>query len=124
MKIRVLAAALAACLTAAPLFAQAAFAHSYLRVANPAVGSTVASSPPALECSFTEPLEPHFSSLEIKDAAGKPASDGPMHLDPADARRMILPLTKLAPGLYTVTWHATSVDTHRTEGHFTFTVAP
>jgi len=30
----------------------------------------------------------------------------------------------LAPGRYRVKWHVLSVDTHVTEGDFTFTVAP
>jgi methionine-rich copper-binding protein CopC len=28
----------------------------------------------------------------------------------------------LAPGNYTVKWHVTSVDTHKTQGSFSFTV--
>jgi copper resistance protein C len=32
-------------------------------------------------------------------------------------------LPKLPPGTYTVNWHVTSVDTHKTEGNYTFTVA-
>jgi methionine-rich copper-binding protein CopC len=28
----------------------------------------------------------------------------------------------LATGTYTVTWHALSVDTHKTQGSFSFTV--
>jgi methionine-rich copper-binding protein CopC len=30
----------------------------------------------------------------------------------------------LSAGTYRVTWHAVSVDTHKTQGSFTFTVAP
>ena len=30
----------------------------------------------------------------------------------------------LPPGVYTVNWHAVSVDTHHTQGSFNFTVAP
>jgi len=30
----------------------------------------------------------------------------------------------LPPGLYKVTWHAVSVDTHRTQGDFSFSVKP
>jgi methionine-rich copper-binding protein CopC len=37
---------------------------------------------------------------------------------------LAVPVKPLAAGVYTVLWHATSVDTHKTEGHFTFTVAP
>jgi copper resistance protein C len=33
-------------------------------------------------------------------------------------------LPRLPPGTYTVVWHVTSVDTHKTEGRFDFTVVP
>ncbi|MEJ1978863.1 MAG: copper resistance protein CopC [Acetobacteraceae bacterium] len=42
----------------------------------------------------------------------------------ADAVHLVLGLPALPPGLYKVIWHATSVDTHRTEGSYSFTVAP
>jgi methionine-rich copper-binding protein CopC len=35
-----------------------------------------------------------------------------------------VPLKALRPGTYRVSWHAVSIDTHRTEGAFTFTVKP
>jgi len=30
----------------------------------------------------------------------------------------------LPPGIYTVIWHVTSIDTHKTEGRYQFTVGP
>jgi methionine-rich copper-binding protein CopC len=47
-----------------------------------------------------------------------------MHGDPGDAERLEVPLRKLGPGTYTVHWRAVSVDTHRTQGTYRFTVAP
>jgi len=41
-----------------------------------------------------------------------------------DPRQLSVPLKPMTPGTYTVEWHATSVDTHKTEGHFSFTLAP
>jgi hypothetical protein len=37
---------------------------------------------------------------------------------------MSVALKPLKPGIYHVRWHALSIDTHRTEGAFAFTVAP
>jgi methionine-rich copper-binding protein CopC len=37
---------------------------------------------------------------------------------------MVLTLPALAPGHYQVSWHAVSVDTHRTEGTFSFDIQP
>ena len=105
-------------------FAARARAHAYLRRADPPVGSTVPAAPAVLKCDFTEALEPRFSSIEVHDAAGKRIDAGDMHLAPGDAKQMVIGLNKVGPGTYTVIWHAVSVDTHRTEGRFTFTVAP
>lgn len=108
---------------AACLFGPAAFAHAFLDKASPAVGSEVPVSPPALSLSYTEPVEPLFSTVHVTDSSGVRVDDGkPVPQD--DGRILSVPLKKLAPGVYAVEWHVTSVDTHKTEGHFTFTVKP
>jgi copper resistance protein C len=33
-------------------------------------------------------------------------------------------LPRLGAGAYTVIWHVTSVDTHKTEGRYQFTIGP
>ena len=54
------------------------------------------------------------------DAAGQRVdTPAPEHPAP-DVLRVALP--SLAPGEYTVHWAVVSVDTHPTEGHFTFSV--
>jgi methionine-rich copper-binding protein CopC len=103
--------------------ASPALAHAFLQSAAPAVGSTLATAPNELDCTYTEALEPAFSTLVVRDAAGKRVDAGNMHLAPGDAKQMIVGLRPLPAGTYTVIWHAVSVDTHHTEGHFTFTVA-
>lgn len=114
-------ACFAAFLAAAP--AAAAFAHAYLSRAIPPAGATVTAPPREVRCSFTEELEPDFSTLEVKNAAGTRVDTGKMHMNPQDAKQMVIGLKPLTPGVYTVTWHAVSVDTHHTQGHFSFTVA-
>ena len=108
---------------AACLISQAAFAHAFLDRASPAVGSEVAGSPPALNLTYTEPVEPLFSTVRVTGAGGVQEDDGkPTALD--DGRVLSVRLKLLPPGVYSVEWHVTSVDTHKTEGHFTFTVKP
>jgi methionine-rich copper-binding protein CopC len=101
-----------------------ALAHAYLSRAVPAAGSTVAASPDEVDCTFTEALEQRFSMLEVRDAAGQRVDAGPMRLSPRAPKQMIIGVGHLGAGTYTVTWRAVSVDTHRTEGSFSFTVAP
>jgi copper resistance protein C len=100
-----------------------AFAHAFLDRASPAVGSEVSSSPPDISLSYTEPVEPLFSTVHVTDSAGTRVDAGKP--SPKDGGRvLVVPLNKLPPGVYTVEWHVTSVDTHKTEGHFNFTVKP
>jgi methionine-rich copper-binding protein CopC len=49
---------------------------------------------------------------------------GDAHVDAGDATLLWVSLPSLAPGTYRVTWRVLSVDTHVTEGDFTFEVAP
>jgi hypothetical protein len=105
------------------LIGQGAFAHAFLDRASPAVGSDVSGSPPALSLTYTEPVEPLFCTIKVTDASGARVDQG----KPAaqeDGRVLTIKLKPLPPGVYAVEWHVTSVDTHKTEGHFTFTVKP
>ena len=98
------------------------FAHAFLERASPPVGSEVAAAPPELSLTFTEGVEPLFSTIEVHSASGAAVSTGPPHVAPGDNRRLIVELPKLPPGTYTVIWHVTSVDTHKTEGNYRFTI--
>ena len=88
------------------------------------VGATVAAAPIAVTLTFTEGLEPRFSSIAVEDAAGQRVDLGDAHLVQDDQTRFAVGLKPLAPGRYKVQWRATSVDTHKTNGSFSFTVAP
>ena len=107
------------------LAATAAFAHARLDTAVPAVGGTAPSSPSQLRLKFSEAVEPRFSGVTLTDSSGAAEPLGPSTVDPADKSVLVVKVgATLKPGVYTVTWHAVSVDTHKTLGHYTFTVAP
>jgi copper resistance protein C len=72
---------------------------------------------------FSEPLEQAFSGITVTDDAGHDEALGPP-VSIIDGTEMDLPLKPLAPGRYRVTWHAVSIDTHRTEGRYNFLVLP
>ena len=99
-------------------------AHAFLDHAVPAVGATVQSPPRQVQLFFTQELEPAFSSATIVAASGQPVPAGAAAIDPQNKMEMVLNLPGLAPGTYKVSWHAVSVDTHRTEGSFSFEVRP
>ncbi len=100
-----------------------AYAHAMLERASPPVGGEVNASPPELDITFSEGVEPLFSTIELHDTAGAAIAAGKPHTAPGNDRRLVVDLPKLSPGTYTVIWHATSVDTHKTEGSYRFTVA-
>ncbi len=115
---------LAAMLAVSTGLAGPAAAHAFLRSSSPAVGSTVQAAPAEVAITFTEGVEPGFSTIAVTDARGARVDAGSVHLAKGDDTRLLAPLHRLAPGTYSVVWHATSTDTHKTRGGFTFTVAP
>src|SRR5881394_2038225 len=96
-----------------------ASAHALLDRAEPRVGNTVASSPRELKLWFTQKLEQAFSTVTVTDASGQRVDTGKARID---GNQMGISLRVLAPGTYRVNWHVLSVDSHKTEGNFTFTV--
>ena len=115
---------LAALIVSACLSAPAAWAHAFLEKASPPVGSVVSSAPASLSLTYTEAVEPFFSRVRVTSAAGARMDTG--KLTTGQGGRLVeVPLrAPLPPGRYTVTWHMTSVDTHKTQGRFTFRVKP
>jgi copper resistance protein C len=99
--------------------APAAQAHAFLDHASPLVGSTVAAAPHEVTLTFTQNLEPAFSSVEVTDASGARVDQGKATIG---GNSMQIGLKSLSAGTYRVRWHALSVDTHTTEGSFTFHV--
>jgi copper resistance protein C len=118
--IKISAAAVLA--AAAILAAPDAQAHAFLDHASPAVGSSVPTAPAALTLWFTQQLEPAFTTATVTDAAGNSVASGAVRVDPQNPMELDVPLKPLPPGTYNVNWHALSVDTHTTQGHFTFQV--
>ncbi|HTA55403.1 MAG TPA: copper resistance CopC family protein [Candidatus Acidoferrales bacterium] len=120
MTTRIVAAAF---LLAEILIAPAAVrAHAFLDHTDPAVGSTVPTAPPEMHLWFTQELEPAFTWVTVSDKSGASMNDGPATVDSSNKQEMDVKLKPLQAGTYTVKWHALSVDTHTTEGDFTFQV--
>ena len=101
----------------------AADAHVLLDHADPRVGNTV-KSPHAVSLWFTQNLESGFSTIEVLDANGTPVQTGKAVVDGSDRKLLRVQLKTLPAGTYRVNWRVLSVDTHTTEGNFTFQVSP
>ncbi len=104
------------------LLSAAAHAHAFLDHASPKVGSTVATAPKELLLWFTEKLEPAFSTAEVSNAQGAAMQSGKAQVTGSAGTELRVPLKALPPGTYRVNWRVLSVDTHRTQGNFTFHV--
>jgi copper resistance protein C len=96
----------------------AAHGHAFLDHANPRVGSTVASSPGRVTLYFTQSLEPKFSSASVSNAAGSRVDEG----SSVSGCVIHVSVKALPPGTYRVQWRVLSVDTHTTQGSFSFHV--
>lgn len=113
-----------ACAIAFAAAAADAFAHAFLDHAEPRVGSTVNAPPREIRVWFTEALEPAFSSVKVEDAGGRTMVVADKAVDANDRTVLRVALPPLAPGRYKVVWRVLSVDSHVTEGDYTFDIAP
>ena len=94
-------------------------AHAFLDHADPRVGATVATAPRQVTLWFTQNLEPAFSAVTVSDSSGQRVEAGKPSIN---GNVMRIPLRAIKAGTYRVAWHVLSVDTHKTEGTFTFRV--
>jgi methionine-rich copper-binding protein CopC len=117
-------AILVASLILATVVSGPALAHAHLVKSQPSKGAVVRNAPSTLVLWFSEPLEAAFSTIEVIDQAGHRVEEGKATLDPADPKVLKVSLQKLVPGSYKAIWRVVSIDTHKTNGEFSFTVAP
>ena len=102
-------------------FCGPAGAHAFLEKATPSAGANLRVAPAKIELSFSEALEPAFSGVTVTNAAGTDMRAAPKETNSTQKTKT---QRKHKPGRYSVRWHAVSVDTHRTDGHYNFTVLP
>jgi methionine-rich copper-binding protein CopC len=96
-----------------------ASAHALLDHAEPRVGNAVATAPREVTLWFTQKLEPAFSSITVTNSAGQRVDAGKTRVS---GNQMSVSLRSGGAGTYRVNWRVLSVDTHRTDGSFTFRV--
>ncbi|NWA27710.1 copper homeostasis periplasmic binding protein CopC [Pseudomonas gingeri] len=101
--------------------ANVAFAHAHLKSETPAKDATV-SAPADLRLVFSEGVEAALTKVEVS-SSDKAVTLKSIATDPADKKILIVtPAAPLPAGEYKVVWHAVSVDTHKSEGNYSFTV--
>ena len=85
-------------------------------------GGQVKAAPSQIKLWFTGALEQAYSRVEVLDAAGKRMDLGDGAVDGANRALLRVSVPALPPGNYRVVWRVVSVDSHVTEGQFSFTV--
>jgi methionine-rich copper-binding protein CopC len=101
------------------LAAGEAAAHAFLDHAEPRVGNRVATAPREVTLWFTQKLEPAFSAITVTNSAGQRVDTGKTRVS---GNQMSVSLRSGGAGTYRVIWRVLSVDTHTTDGNFTFQV--
>ncbi len=116
------------CISAAALLAIVtgysivASAHSFPDKETPSAGQKVATSPSQVVIDFDAPVEKLFAKLEVTGADGQNLAIGAPRVSD-DGTRLSVKVGTLKPGDYLVKWAVVCIDTHHTEGSYTFTVA-
>jgi methionine-rich copper-binding protein CopC len=105
-----------------------ALGHAELDTSTPSDGDTVTGTPPLIEATYTEDLDPDGSSLVLVDASGKELATGGVATTSEATKQMTIPtVPELAPGEYTVkstTKSTADGDVDRTTWSFTVIAAP
>lgn len=101
--------------------ASTVFAHAHLKSQSPAADSTV-SAPAELRLVFSEGVEATFTKVTLsKDGNNVPVKS--LATEGSDKKTLVVtPQAPLTAGAYKVEWHAVSVDTHKSEGAYSFKV--
>jgi len=98
-----------------------ALAHAHPKVMNPSPDSR-GPAPSSISITFSEAVEPKFSSIRLTDENGKSEGSEVSKPLPADPKTITLAVPKLTAGTYVVHWISVALDGHRLEGSYKFTV--
>lgn len=101
-----------------------AFGHASLVRSDPPPNVLLEARPKVLRLWYGEDVAPGLSVVSILDRSNLVVERGGV-VDARDAKLLELPLERLRPGIYTVSWKVlSSVDGHITRGAFAFTFLP
>ena len=96
-------------------------AHSFPEEQHPSAGQTLRASPSEIRIKFDAPIEKLFAKVQVLGTDGRDYALGAPEIS-ADGVELTSKVGALKPGEYTVKWAVVCVDTHHTEGSYSFTV--
>jgi copper transport protein len=97
-----------------------ASAHAVLLKTTPSSSESLSSTPSQVQLLFSEPLDPAFSHVQVRDASGQLVDGGDSQVDPNNDQLLTASLQPGLPnGVYTVQWRSLSaIDVHPDEGEY------
>ena len=98
-----------------------ATAHSFPEEESPKAGQKLSAPPSEVTIKFDAPIEKLFAKLEVTGAEGQNLAVGAPQVSD-DGIQLSVKLGALKPGDYTVKWAVVCIDTHHTNGSYTFSV--
>lgn len=96
-------------------------AHSFPESEAPAAGQTLNDPPSEVRIKYDAPIEKLFAQLSVLDSSGQNLAQGAPTVSD-DGYILTVKLPRLKPGNYLVKWRVVGIDTHHTEGSFSFSV--
>ena len=104
-------------------FTVPSWAHAELVSAVPAADAVVTALPDSVVLTFSEAIEPAFSSVKITGPAGIEVTGTSLAVDPANAASIVITLpSELPVGHITIDWVAVAADGHKTSGSYAFDI--
>ena len=103
------------------MFPTAVSAHVHMRESSPKQGAVVTAPPGRVSITFSNSVEPTFSTVIVIDSSGTTVSRKTQFFEDNTVMETEL-LKNLAPGKYTVKWKCVSPDGHKQTGSYTFTI--
>jgi copper transport protein len=102
----------------------AALAHAVLLKTTPSGSQSLTAAPTQVQLLFSEPLDPVFSRVQVRNASGQQVDSGNSHVDSDNEQLLEASLTPGLPnGVYTVEWRSLSaIDVHPDEGQYSLFV--
>ncbi|MBI2847027.1 MAG: copper resistance protein CopC/CopD [Chloroflexi bacterium] len=100
-----------------------AFAHASVVRAEPSPDSILSQPPGRVSLWFTEPIEPGFSEIQVRDNQGRRVDNRNSVVDPRDPKALSVTLPTLPEGTYTVAWqNVSAVDGHAVRDSYVFSI--
>jgi methionine-rich copper-binding protein CopC len=97
-------------------------AHSFPESEAPAAGQTLDQPPSEVRIKYDAPIEKLFAQLAVIDSNGQNLAEGAPTVSD-DGYILAVKVPRLNPGNYVVKWRVVGIDTHHTEGSYSFSVA-